>query len=353
MYFCIVNRNQIIEDIVQIGQLFKTLSASNGEIKSQPFPIDIYEKWESAVEKEIIFNGWFEAEYVKKSLGGISTWLKKEALENWIAPYPFQSFTKKLALITAGNIPLVGFHDFLCGLLSGFQLQIKQSSDDTRLFPLVLETLCFLNPKYTEVIVLNPTKLEGFDAVIGTGTDSTLLHFKSYFKNRPHLLRGNRTSIAILNGSENNNEIKSLGNDIFDYFGRGCRNVTHLLVPKGYDFSKFFEGILPFHECIQNKKYGNNYDYNKAIHLMNLVPILDNNFLLICEDEKLHAPLAMIYYHYYSSQEEVKKYINQNQESIQCIIGDSYIPFGCSQIPEITDYADGVNTLSWLENPTI
>jgi hypothetical protein len=250
----------------------------------------------------------------------------------------------------AGNIPLVGFHDVLCGLLSGFRLQIKLSSDDNRLFPVIFSALIELNPKYASIITLNPPKLSGFDAVIGTGSDSSLLHFKTYFKETPHLLRGNRTSIAVLTGNETPEELNKLGNDIFDFFGRGCRNVTHLLVPESYVFDAFHQAILPFNAVIQNKKYGNNYDYNRAIHLLSQQPMLDNGFVLLMESTHLHPPLAMVNYHYYQTDEEIHAYLAANKDQIQCVIGKNFLPFGSAQQPGINAFADGINTMAWLKD---
>lgn len=346
-----MNRTQIIEHFTEIGALFQQVADSKTDPKPSVFSDAFLEKFRHTVEREIHYNGWFEVEFIQKSLSGISTWLESVSLSNWSAPYPFHGFQKNLGIIMAGNIPLVGFHDFLCGLVSGYRLQVKMSSEDSRLLTLVLEALCEMNAAYRELIVLNPLKLSGFDAVIGTGSDASLLHFKSYFKEIPHLLRGNRTSIAILTGEETAEELTLLGNDVFDYFGRGCRNVTHLLVPESYSFDSFFKAIQPFQNLFQNKKYGNNYDYYRTIYLMNRGVFLENGFLLLVETETLQPPLAVLNYHTYASEQEVQNYLEKHKEKIQCVVGKDYMPFGSAQTPSLTDYADNINTMMWLGEP--
>ena len=344
-----MTRQQLISDLTALGPWLTSLSTTETS-QSEVFSPELTEAFHSVVSGEIYRNGWFEPREVKQSLSGIASWLNHETLHAFSSPYAFNEFRPSLGLILAGNLPMVGFHDILCGLLSGYTLQIKLSSDDQQLIPLLIRGLTELNPAYTELIQINPQKLSGFDAVIGTGSDSTLLHFQSYFKNIPHLLRGNRTSIAILSGDETAEELHALGRDIFQYFGRGCRNVTHLIVPEGYSFDAFFEAILPFQTVIQNKKYGNNYDYNRAIHLLSKQPLLDNGFLLLHESTALHPPLAMIHYHSYTHRSEAIEYINQHQDKIQCVSGTVEVPFGTTQQPRIDDFADGINTMEWLEH---
>ena len=344
-----MNRNQVICDLSAIGSWLMAMTNENQSL-NHPFSEEITQRFRYAIEHEGYKNGWFEPKNVKQALQGISLWLNEATLSGFCAPYLFGEFNQTLGLILAGNIPLVGFHDMLCGLLSGFKLQVKLSSDDNRLLPFILEALIELNPEYASIITLNPPKLYGFDAVIGTGSDSTLLHFKTYFKEIPHLLRGNRTSIAVLTGKESPEELNNLGKDIFDFYGRGCRNVTHLLVPESYVFDAFHQAILPFSTVIQSKKYGNNYDYNRAIHLLSQQPLLDNGFVLLMESTNLHPPLAMVNYHYYQTEEDIIAYLAENKNQIQCVIGTNYLPFGTAQQPGINEFADGINTMAWLED---
>lgn len=343
-----MTRAQLINDLEHLGDLFESLSEYSGPNSESKFDGAFVLKFKECIETEIFHNGWYESKYVKQSLHGLSQWLKPSLLESWSQAYPFNDFTKKVAIIMAGNIPLVGFHDFLCCLISGYKVEIKLSSEDKRLFLLIKEALEILNPEYANWIGISLGKISDFNAVIGTGSDSALLHFKSYFKETPHLLRGNRTSLAVLDGHETKDELLALGHDIFDYFGRGCRSITHLLLPNGYDIQRFFEAILPFHDTVNHKKYGNNYDYQKTIHLMNQSNILDNHFLLAKETDVLQAPLAMIHYHYYNCDEDIENYLNIHEEKIQCVAGRRYLPFGRAQNPELHDYADHINTLNWL-----
>ena len=248
----------------------------------------------------------------------------------------------------AGNIPLVGFHDLLCVVLSGHKAMVKLSSEDNQLLPKILETLTSWNPKWREVVTTTKGKLAGFDAIIATGSNNSLQHFNQYFGKYPHLFRHNRTSVAVLDGDESEAELKSLGDDIFTYFGLGCRNVSHVLLPQNFDIDLLFKGLFHHKEAIYNKKYGNNYDYNKAVYLMNKIPLLDNNFILLRETEDLHSSLAMLHFHRYSKPEEVESYLKQHEPEIQVVIGHGYAPFGSSQSPALDDYADGIDTMDWL-----
>ena len=340
-----MTRKEVISDLCKLGLLIEN-KAGNACFSST-----IQDRLQDYISRSIYKNGWFDSQQVSSALYGISTWLNETTLNDFTKEYTFQAFKPKLGLILAGNLPLVGFHDVMCGLLSGYRLDVKMSSEDQDLLPILLDALTELNISYPELIRLNPPKLVGFDAIIGTGSDSSLLHFKAYFKNIPHLLRGNRTSVAILTGNESPDELQALGKDIFSYFGRGCRNVTHLIVPQEYNFDNFFKALIPYQVVIQNKKYGNNYDYNRAVYLLSQKEILDNGFLLLMETKDFQPPLAMVYYHRYATPVEFQDYLKQHEQQIQCVVGKDFIPFGKAQIPSIDDYADGINTMAWLANP--
>ncbi len=305
---------------------------------------------ELAIERQVHHNGWFTEESVRTSLLNLGNWLSNEQLTNWTNKYSFTENPKVVAVIMAGNIPLVGFHDFICVLLSGNKVQCKLSSEDNKLMPLLTLYLLQFAPELKEFISFSDRNLSGFDAVIATGSNNSLVNFESYFSKYPHLFRHNRTSIAVLDGTETKEELKALGEDILNYFGRGCRNVTHLLIPENYDLNRFFEAIVDLGEIVNNKKYGNNYDYNKTIHLLNLESFLDNNFLLLKESDNLFSPLAMLYYHSYKSQEEITAYLEMHKDSIQCVVGHNYLLFGTAQCPSLSDYADNVDTMAWLNN---
>jgi hypothetical protein len=247
---------------------------------------------------------------------------------------------------------MVGFHDLLCVLLSGHIALLKLSSDDNVLMPFFIKLLEYYEPEFTKVIQFSEGKLTKFDAVIATGSNNTAAHFKSYFGKYPHIIRKNRTSAAVITGNESTEDLKKLGRDIFLYFGLGCRNVSKLLVPEGYSFDKLFEAVFDYKFVVDNKKYGNNYDYNRTIYLLNLEKFLDNNFLIIKEDKGLFSPVSVLFYQEFASEKEVKEYIEANKKDLQCIVGNGpgMIPFGYSQAPVITDYADGVDTLKFLVN---
>ena len=295
-------------------------------------------------------NGWFTEEMIRKAIGNLGESLNKENLEQWCDQYTFSKKPKTIAVIMAGNIPLVGFHDFLCVLLSGNRVMAKMSSEDDKLLPVLAEFLICFYPEVKDFISFSDRNMKGFDAVIATGSNSSFLHFEQYFSKYPHIFRKNRTSIAILDGTESESQLKALGDDIFDFFGRGCRSVSHLLLPRSFEINKVFEHIVHQGAVINNKKYGNNYDYNKAVHLMNQEKLLDNNFVLLKETKLLSSPLGMLYYHFYDDVDEINSYCEEHKDSIQCRVGAGGLPFGTAQSPKLNDYADNVDTMQWLNS---
>jgi len=347
LYFCCMERAELVRNLVALGEIMAQVGQGKS-IHSRHFSQQIAEQLEETVRTEVAKNGWFNESNVRCAFFEASAWLTEVKLTRFIEGQPFYKFRKGLGLILAGNVPLVGFHDFLCGLMMGCRLKIKMSSDDNRLLPILVKALRELNRDFENIVDLNPLKLTEYDAIIGTGTNTALLHFRSFFKEVPHLLRGNRTSIAVLTGNESDQDLEDLGKDIFLYFGRGCRNVTHLVVPKDYSMEGFFRSILPFEDVLQNKKYGNNYEYHRAIFLLSQQSLLDNGFILLKESSELHPPLAMLYFHTYTDRSEVDTYLKNHEDQIQCIIGKDYSPFGSAQKPNLNDFADNRNTLNWL-----
>lgn len=328
---------------------------SLGEGKSwRDFTIGVteeeYQQLEVIVERQFSYNGWFTKENVQQSLLALGNQLSEDQLNNWVSKYKYSNQPKAVSLIMAGNIPLVGFHDFLCVLISGHKAICKLSSDDKTLLPALAEHLINFVPELKKRIVMTTGRIEEINAVIATGSDNSLKYFEQYFGKYPHIFRSNRTSLAVISGYESKEEIEALGKDIFDYFGLGCRNVSHIMFPEGYEINRFFEGVLPYSEVINNNKYGNNYDYNKAVYLMNKELLLDNNFVLLRESELLFSPLAMVNYHYYKNEDEITSYIEKHIDEIQVVIGEKYTPFGQAQCPMLDDYADGVDTLEWLSS---
>jgi hypothetical protein len=316
------------------------------------------EQLSAIIAAEHNYNAWFTPQSVGEAVAAIGKMLNKADLEKWLSRYRVNENEepKKIGLILAGNIPLVGFHDILSVLASGHHALIKLSSQDTRLTRYILKLLTEIEPTLADRFTI-VERLENFDAVIATGSNNTSRYFEYYFGKVPHIIRKNRNSVAVLSGNETAEQLYRLGHDIFDYFGLGCRNVSKLLVPNGYDFTKFFESIESHHPIIHHYKYHNNYDYNKAIYLVNKEKHLDNGFLLLKEDEKLASPLAVLYFETYSDVNSVEQKLGAQQENIQCVVSvlplkvnNQLVDFGESQSPKLWDYADGVDTMEFLSN---
>lgn len=304
-------------------------------------------------------NAWFTAENTRHAVISIGKMLNRPDLEEWLASYPKEEEKtppKSVGLILAGNIPMVGFHDILCVLASGNKALIKLSSQDQKLIPYILNKLVETEPAFADRFEFID-RLTAFDAVIATGSGNTSRYFEYYFKNVPHIIRKNRNSIAVLTGEESEAELKALGHDIFDYFGLGCRNVSKLYVPEGYNFNAFFEAIEEFKAVSDHHKYNNNYDYNKSIFLVNLDKHLDNGFLLLKNDERIASPLAVLYFEEYGSPMQLTQILEPLTEKIQCIAGNvnvsadmAPVGFGKTQQPMLWDYADRIDTMEFLNN---
>ncbi len=300
-------------------------------------------------------NAWFTPDEVKKSLFSFGEMLNEDELEHWFSTITMTKNPKKVGLILAGNIPMVGFHDIICVLATGNIALIKMSSSDDKLVPAIVNQLIIIEPSIADHIEY-VERLKDFDAIIATGSNNSSRYFDYYFGKVPNIIRKNRNSVAILSGNETPPEIESLGHDIFDYFGLGCRNVSKIYVPKGYEMKNFFEPIEKYQPIINHFKYNNNYDYNKSIYLVNAVKHLDNGFLLVKEDTSLTSPLAVLFYEEYDSITEIEKLIQKENENIQCVISNlqlnlkkESIEFGQGQHPKLWDYADDVNTIEFLQ----
>lgn len=345
-----MKREELIIGLAQLGKLMAALGSEKDWNRSETgVTEDEYHNIKSLINKQFFYNGWFTKESVNQSLLALGSQLTQEKLNAWTADYSFSSNPKKIGVIMAGNIPLVGFHDFLCVLISGNTCVCKLSSDDKTLLPALAEQLINFLPELKERIIFSTGKIGEIEAVIATGSNNTLKYFEQYFGKYPHIFRKNRTSVAVIEGNESKEEFHELGKDIFNYFGLGCRNVSHLILPEGFELNKFFEGIIEHFSVVNHNKYANNYDYNKAIFLLNQQELLDNNFVLLRESEELFSPLSMIHYHYYQDRKEVDAYLKEHKEDIQMIVGHGFIDFGKAQCPALTDYADNVNTLEFLE----
>lgn len=297
-------------------------------------------------------NPWFTAESIKMSLTGIRKFLYTNILQHWLSNYQLAGniSPKTIALVLAGNIPLVGFHDILTTLISGHNIQLKLSSKDSVLTRFVLDLLINSEPRFAERIAI-VDKLQGFDGVIATGSDNSARYFEYYFGKYPSIIRKNRTSCAIITGDEQPDDLHSLGIDIFSYFGLGCRNVSKLYLPHDYPITSLFDHLNSFGDIIHHHKYANNYDYQKAILMMNKVSFYDNGFVLLTPNDKIVSPISVLYFEKYQSPAELEEKLKLSAEKIQCIVGKNHpatVPFGKAQFPDIDDYADQFDTLKFL-----
>lgn len=346
--------NPNIEAFIKLGVFLGefTESIDSNTIKS-PTNNPRFSKLQDTLETARHHNGWFTKDNLTHALASWSKVLSAENLNRWLSKYELsENRAKRVALVLAGNIPMVGFHDLLTVLVTGNTAVVKLSSNDTLLLPVLMEYLSDIHPEYANKIFFTKERLQDFDAVIATGSNNTARYFEYYFGKKPNIIRKNRNSIAVLSGKESEAELSALGEDIFRYYGLGCRSVSKLLVPKGYSFDAFFTAMYPHNEIINQHKYANNYDYNKAVYLMSEFKILDNGFLMLKEDESYASPIATIFYEEYDSLEAVKSKIENDREAIQCVVANGLFPdeieFGKTQIPELWDYADGVDTVEFL-----
>jgi Acyl-CoA reductase (LuxC) len=276
--------------------------------------------------------------------------LEPHALSEWAARYDLVTQPKKIAVVMAGNIPMVGFHDFLSVLICGHSIQIKTSSKDTVLMKFIAGRLMGIEPRFRESITF-AEQLKEFDAIIATGSDNASRYFEYYFGKYPCIIRKNRTSVAILHGNETDDELKALGTDIFSYFGLGCRNVSKIFLPISYDVKRLFPPWESFREIIHHHKYCNNYDYQKSILLVTSTPFLDNGFVMLQETSRLVSPISVVYYEYYENSAALKNILDGLSTKIQCVVEntpESSVKFGQAQFPGLSDYADQVDTLQFL-----
>ncbi len=312
----------------------------------------------NVIENAHIHNPWFTPANVRNSINAIAKqWLNRATIEEWLSRYSINKLNtqspKTIGVIMAGNVPLVGFHDFLCVLVSGNKFLGKFSSKDGNLMLTITQMLTQIEPEFTNYIEITDNQLKGFDAVIATGSDNSSRYFDYYFKNYPTIIRKHRNSIAIITGNETASDFEQLSNDIFNYFGLGCRNVSMLLVPQGYNLTPMLDSFINWNHLINHNKYANNYEYNRAIYTMNQVMHLDTGYLLVTPSEAIESPVGVLFYQEYSTLKGAVEYINLNEEKVQCIVGNAgshprAIPFGTTQSPKIDDYADGLDTVEFL-----
>ncbi len=316
-----------------------------------------YGSFQSTVDREHLENPWFTTEWLDQAMLGIAQMMEEDVMQKWLGAYnfppPSPGKEKTVGLILAGNIPLVGFHDMLCVLASGHRILAKPSSKDERLVKKVAEVIGAIDPEMGERITFKEDRLSGMDAVIATGSDNSARYFEYYFREIPHIIRKNRNGVAVLTGDESEDELEGIGRDIFTYFGLGCRNVTKIYIPDGYDLTRFLGVMDRFLHLGQHHKYANNVDYYRSIYLMNLQEFLDNGVLLLKEERSIASPVGVVFYERYSELTALEQQLRDRSEEIQCTVTIASgitggIPPGTTQQPMPWDYADGVDTIGFL-----
>lgn len=310
------------------------------------------DSWQVAKEKAGHENGWFIPEFVDLAIQNIAhSFLQKDKLESWVNSYKIPDtdpgfIPKTTGIIMAGNIPLVGFHDLLCVFISGYKANIKTSSKDKVLLNHLAEKWIETEPELKNYIQFSEM-LKGCDAYIATGSNNSSRYFEYYFKKYPHIIRKNKTSVAVLTGMETKEELENLSDDVYLYFGLGCRNVTKIYVPEGYDFIPLLGAFKKYNYLAEHHKYKNNYDYNLALHILNKKYYMTNDSILLIEDLSVFSPISQLNYEFYTDKEKLKGSLSENND-LQCIVGNDFIPFGKSQTPTLNDHADGMDTLQFL-----
>jgi hypothetical protein len=308
------------------------------------------EDWQKAKEKAYLENRWFIPEFIELSVNNIAqNFLQPQQIDQLIKQYGIpeeNSNPKKVGIVMAGNIPLVGFHDFFCVFLTGHHAMIKPSSKDEALITHLVNKLIEWNDEVEQFITISGM-IKNCDAYIATGSNNSSRYFEYYFGKYPSIIRKNRTSVAILTGYETHEELKKLADDVYQYFGLGCRNVTKIFLPKNYDFVPLLNAFKKYDHLADHHKYKNNYDYNLAIHILNNKYYMTNDSIILIENESPFSPISQLHYEYYSNENELREKLKKDQ-SIQCIVSKKDIGFGEAQCPNVSDYADGIDTMRFL-----
>jgi hypothetical protein len=332
-----------IEAFSELGSILRTaLAGAGGKMSSD---LDIL------IERQHILNPWFTTDNIRMAIGAIAEKLTEKNLFTWTDRYPKlkeKNDPRTIAVIMAGNIPLVGFHDFLSVLISGNRVKAKTSSKDSELIKHVAKILFSINNEFKDLIIFTEGNLKDFDAVIATGSDNSSRYFEYYFGKYPNIIRKNRNSVAVITGDEKDEDFSELGKDVFSYFGLGCRNVSKLYLPAGFKIEKILDNWSGFSSVMNHSKYANNYEYNMAVWLVNREKFLDTGYILLREEKSIASPIASLYYEYYDSPEILSDSINILREKIQCIAGKDYNKFGTLQSPELWDYPDNIDTLDFI-----
>lgn len=347
-------QNDKKKSFIELGKFLSQFSSDSSKKSDNVLHNDLfYNDFQDLIHLSQSHNGWYTLDNVYFAIESWAEALTEANLNQWLSAYDLNGIQPKtVGLILAGNIPLVGFHDFLSVLIVGHKVKVKTSSNDQHLLPFLAKYLVAVDPGLAGYITFSEGKLENFDAVIATGSNNTARYFEYYFKDKPSIIRKSRNSVAVLNGKESKEQMVALGEDVFRYFGLGCRNVSKIFVPENYNFDSFFNGMFPYQDVIKYDKYANNYDYNKAVFLMSNFDLLDNEFLIIKEDSSYASPISTVFYEFYQDLETLKTRLAAENEQIQCIVSDNLIEnstaFGMTQKPQLWDYADNVDTIAFL-----
>jgi hypothetical protein len=338
--------------IAAFARLGDLLKSDNIDLQKNNTPLSTFAR---LIEESHLYNPWFTPENVRYAVTSIGNSLEMDNIQKWLQPYDFDKVqeSRRVGVVMAGNIPLVGFHDFLSILLSGHRFLGKLSSDDQKLVPAIAEMLIEIEPGFENQIEFTEDKLQSFDAIIATGSNNTARYFEYYFGKYPHIIRKNRNGVAIINGNETKDELVEFGKDLFLYFGLGCRSVSKVFVPEDYMFDILFEAINEYQSVSEHFKYNNNYEYYKSIYLINKDTHYDYGYLLIKQETAYSSPPSVLYFETYEDICALKKRLMNDREQIQCVIGnideiEHIIPFGQAQNPALWDYADGVDTMAFL-----
>ncbi|NIJ45005.1 hypothetical protein FHR24_001444 [Wenyingzhuangia heitensis] len=328
---------------------------SNGIVKKENVLHNdlFFDAFKMQIKRAEEYNSWFTQNNVLFALESWTNALHHQNIYEWLKDYTIaKDSSKTIAIIMAGNIPLVGFHDFLCVAITGNKVLAKLSSNDKYFIPLIAKYLEYIEPSFKGKFMFTEEKLQDFDGVIATGSNNTARYFDYYFGKHPHIIRQSRNAVAVLDGTETHEQLEALSDDIFRYYGLGCRSISKIFVPEDYDFDKLFKAVYKHKDILKYTKYVNNYDYNKAVYLMSLFDMKENGFLMIKEDTSYASPIATLFYESYTDLEILKEKLNNDSDKIQCIstelnIADS-VKLGQTQAPKLWNYADNVDTVKFL-----
>lgn len=349
--------SQRIDDFALLGLFLAQYRETSDHEALQKINSFFLDPYREALLQAQAYNPWFTPENLHYALDQWSEALRPVALQKWTAAYPAAAFTpakpRQVAIIMAGNLPLVGFHDLLSVLISGHKALIKASSDDAQILPLILQVLVAIRREWAGYLQLADGQIKDFEAVIATGSNNSARYFEHYFGQYPRIVRKNRSSVAVMQGDESEAELLAFGGDVFRYFGLGCRNVSKVYLPPDFDVQRFFKAFHAYQHLAEHAKYGNNYDYNRAIYMMEHQPFLENGFFILREHRDISAPVAVLHYERYEDTAALQAELQGRHEELQCVVArpqwwPGAVAFGQSQKPALCDYADGVDSLDFL-----